>query len=65
MLALNELKVKQLKAHEEFLKQELSNPKTAAIARTKLAEFYDTLLMLDILSQQEAAKKFDELYDYK
>lgn len=61
-MTLSELKVKQLAAHEEFLQQELSNPATADKARTKLAELYDVLFLLGILSNEEVTAKFDELY---
>lgn len=62
MLSLNELKRKQIEAHEEFLKQELGNPATADKARTKLAELYDVLFLLGIIDNKEVTAKFDELY---
>lgn len=62
-MTLSEIKIKCLQAHEEFLIQELSNPATADKARTKLAELYDVLFLLDIIDNNEVTEKFNKLYD--
>lgn len=61
-MTLSEIKIKCLQAHEEFLKQELSNPDTEAIARAKLGELYDVLRLLEIITVEECVEKFDLLY---